>query len=487
MSEEDQEIMARISRVAGHINRHKTQQAGFTPVHGARPQRNHSFGASGSWHRGGHPYRSHYSPRVQPVHRHRSLVLNNTSQSSNANPGDAESATASDASSPSWVTKTDRHLQLINTSIYEKETQARTRAIEQTRRQKQTARDERERTKLIKHLHRMANVVSTGSGQASEQAPAGKYELAVQGIRFLVAKNGSKLVKVPGDGNSAKATPKMAVVGGVKFYRSKNGNLYRHGIVKAQRYVRPGFCVQQLTRASGRQAGAVKKVDVPCKAFSMTGNSIVPNKLRGPRPYRVDWDSVSPRIPTNAATGSCTIGPRCRYIHDPEKVAACKDYLQQGECANGESCDLSHDIKAERAPTCLHFVRDSCTKPHCRYAHVKVSPAAPVCQAFGLYGYCDKGASCPDRHAFECPDFSNTGVCKSKGCKLPHRERASVLRRATNAREVSGNDEMEDVSSDDDGESVNSDDVDSDEVDEFIGQDETGGLEFSEQKDFIEL
>jgi len=29
----------------------------------------------------------------------------------------------------------------------------------------------------------------------------------------------------------------MAVIGGVKFYRSKNGNLYRHGIVKAQRYV----------------------------------------------------------------------------------------------------------------------------------------------------------------------------------------------------------------------------------------------------------
>jgi len=233
----------------------------------------------------------------------------------------------------------------------------------------------------------------------------------------------------------------MALIGGVKFYRSKNGNLYRHGIVKAQ-----------------RQSGAVKKVDVPCKQFSMTG--------------------------------SCAQGPRCRYVHDPHKVAICKDFLQQGECPHGDNCDLSHEAVPERTPACLHFARDSCTKPDCRYAHVKVSPAAPVCRDFGFYGYCAKGASCPDRHVFECPDFSNTGVCKSKGCKLPHRERASVLRRGAGGRDLSSMDnddqEMEDVSSDDDGESID-DDVDSDEVDEFIGQDERGGLDFAEQKDFIEL
>jgi len=123
-------------------------------------------------------------------------------------------------------------------------------------------------------------------------------------------------------------------------------------------------------------------------------------------------------------------------------------------------------------------------KPDCKYAHVKVSPAAPVCRSFGKFGYCEKGASCPDRHAFECPDFSNNGVCKTKGCKLLHRERASVLRKV-NAREMNGEDEeMADVSSDD--ETVDGDDVDSDEVDEFIGQDENS-LDFAEQKDFIEL
>lgn len=170
-------------------------------------------------------------------------------------------------------------------------------------------------------------------------------------------------------------------------------------------------------------------------------------------------------------------------------MAICREFLQQGECANGDNCDLSHDPIPERTPTCLHFARDSCTKPDCRYAHVKVSSAATVCRDFGFYGYCRKGASCTDRHVWECPDFSNTGVCKNKGCKLPHRERASVLRRGASASNgnSNGDDEMEDVSSDD--ESIDDDDIDSDEVDEFIGHDKDGdgGLAFAEQQDFIEL
>ncbi|KAK3355903.1 hypothetical protein B0H65DRAFT_453527 [Neurospora tetraspora] len=459
MSPEEQELMERIARVAGQINQHKNQQAGLVPPQSSHTPPHHrtsvesrnsnrasidgleDSGYSGSWRhqRGGYPYptRAHYT---KPVHRHRTLVLNGASQQQ-GKAGQPSSGATSDSSTSSWVAKNDRHLQLINSSIYHKGAQARTRAIEQTLRQKQQQRDDLERTKLINHLHR--------AGNRSAAVP-NQYELTVQGIRFAVTKNGSKLVKIPGasktrsqalavpnthrftgDLNSGP-TPKMAIVGGVKFYRSKNGNLYRHGIVKAQ-----------------RQSGAVKKVNVPCRNFSMTG--------------------------------SCTKGPRCRYIHDPAKVAVCKDFLQQGECINGDSCDLSHELSAERTPTCLHFIRDSCTKPDCKFTHAKVSPAAPVCREFGLYGYCEKGASCTDRHVFECPDFSNTGVCNTQGCKLPHRERASVLRRA-NARDDA---EMEDLSSED--ESVDSDDVDSDEVDEFVGQDDDPDLDFAEQKDFIQF
>ncbi|SPQ19288.1 e368e1f3-e6bd-4d5f-864a-6c1405a9d708 [Thermothielavioides terrestris] len=410
-SAEDREMMEKIGRLAGRINRYKNELAGFAPTPAGRPPHRPVDGwrARGFPHRGGH-----HSARM-PVYRNKTLILNGASQQKQS--GDQDAGATSDASSSSWVTKNDRHLQLINSNVYKRDAPVRTAAMEQARRQKLALRDKQERAKLISHLNHMVN--SGGFGSANQQAAADKYEIAVQGVRFRVAKNGSKLIRVPGENNSAKATPKIAVVGGVRFYRSKNGNLYRHGIVKAQ-----------------RQSGVVKKVNVPCKQFSMTG--------------------------------SCTQGPRCRYVHDPHKVAICREFLQGGGCQSGEHCDLSHEPIPERTPT-----------------------SAPVCRDFGFYGYCEKGASCPDRHVFECPDFSNTGTCKIKGCKLPHRERASVLRRGAGGRDLSSTEEedkeMADLSSDEDGESIDDDDVDSDEVDEFIGHDEHEGLEFAEQRDFIAL
>lgn len=124
--------------------------------------------------------------------------------------------------------------------------------MQQTRLQKQQEKEHRERAKLMNHLKLTANPSPASANPAS--APS--YEISVEGIRFRVANNGSKLVKVPGappalsllcansyspprsgDPNGPKATPKMALVGGVRFHRSKNGNMYRQAIVKAHRYV----------------------------------------------------------------------------------------------------------------------------------------------------------------------------------------------------------------------------------------------------------
>lgn len=153
--------------------------------------------------------------------------------------------------------------------------------------------------------------------------------------------------------------------------------------------------------------------------------------------------------------------------------------LKDGKCARGDSCDLSHDMTPERVPNCLHYAKGHCTKFDCPYTHSKASPGAPVCRAFGLRGFCEKGADCDERHVFECPDFSNTGRCKTVGCKLLHRERASVLRNQAKA-----DDAMEDVSSDED--EADSDDVDSDEVAEFIEAD-SDASDFEDTKDFIPL
>jgi hypothetical protein len=198
--------------------------------------------------------------RGSSVHRNRTLVLNNNSTTSSQPDSDIDTIPAgtehpSGNSASGWVTKTDRHLQLINTTIFEKETLNRAKAIEETRKQKLRQRDEREKAKLMKHLQILGGEHANFARPSSTNT-ASNYEIEVQGIRFRVTNNGSKLAKVPGeishtlralnyrflqyspypgDLNAAKATPKTALVGGVRFYRTKNGNMYRSGIIKAQR------------------------------------------------------------------------------------------------------------------------------------------------------------------------------------------------------------------------------------------------------------
>ncbi|KAI9787374.1 MAG: hypothetical protein M1816_007507 [Peltula sp. TS41687] len=240
----------------------------------------------------------------------------------------------------------------------------------------------------------------------------------------------------------------MASVGGVKFVRSKNGNLYRSGIVKNK-----------------RQNRSVKKISQPCKSFT--------------------------------TTGSCSKGPLCPYIHDPNKVAICKAYLQSGTCPAGSSCDLSHDPTPERVPACVHFLRGKCSNANCRYAHVRVNPGAPVCRAFASLGFCERGATCTERHVFECPDYANKGSCNNKKCRLPHVDRAGQIRKIAANAVAESNQQKEDVQmkGDDEsdvtseGEEIDSDDIDSEglveDLSNFSAYQDNASI--SGQQDYIHL
>ncbi|POS84332.1 hypothetical protein EPUL_002414, partial [Erysiphe pulchra] len=437
-SDDQNQLLNQISKLAGQINRHKNGQVADNRIAmQASAHEGHTYSIP-SWH---HKYYGHtrgggYSKPSQ-AYRNRSLILTGATPSSVPN-HPSEYNFKCEADKPAnpgsgWVSKTDRHRQLINASIFDKSSQNRARAIEETRKKKMKQRQELEKYKLLKHFQQEA-VANRFMGTSTHPiSRTDRFEINVQGIRFLVANNGSKLIRVPGDINTPKSTPKVAAVGPVKFYRSKNGNMYRAGIVKAH-----------------RATGIIKKVNEPCKIFS--------------------------------TTGSCHKGPMCRYIHDPSKVAVCKEYLQKGSCSNGDSCDLSHELTPERTPSCLHFARGNCSNASCRYIHVRVSPSALVCRSFGTYGYCQKGTDCMERHVNECPEFSNTGKCNTRGCKLPHREKASLMRnQASRKRSETINDETTDISSDDDN--IDSDDYDSEELEEFINN-EVSDTEIPMQQDF---
>lgn len=252
----------------GRINLHRTQApAGQT-------EQNHAYLPPQPWNRftagSSNSSPSWRSPRVAPYttgrgragrivanpHRNRTLVLNNKAGvkepgSDAAQPGPEDVKAENEGNEPTqspagWVTKRDRHMQLINSSIYDKETQVRNKAIEETRRQKTLRRDEREKQKIQRHLKTLS------PHQSQNVATPTAYELAINGLRFQVLDGGSKLARIRSEASndsihrhlssqhtdaadSASTTPKQANVGGVTFLRSKNGNLYRLGIVKAKR------------------------------------------------------------------------------------------------------------------------------------------------------------------------------------------------------------------------------------------------------------
>ncbi len=242
-------------------------------------------------------------------------------------------------------------------------------------------------------------------------------EMDVDGIRFRVAAGGSQLRRIKEAANASLATPRRVVIAGVTFLRSRNGNLLRYGLVKSKA--------------------------IPCRYFALTGQ--------------------------------CTRAQSCSYTHDPTRVAICPQYLRD-KCDRGAFCNLSHEARPERVPTCIHFLHGSCSNDACRYAHVHVNAAAPVCRAFALAGYCGQGSSCHDRHVRECPQFAATGKCDERGCKLPHVLRAGK----TKTRELKGNAKKGEEEEEEEEEEGEISEVDSEAID-------FDGRSLADEHDFVHL
>ncbi|PYH97827.1 hypothetical protein BO71DRAFT_416741 [Aspergillus ellipticus CBS 707.79] len=490
---EDQDLMAKISQLAGQINRHKTERSHTAPLYSSEI----STGQHVSRHvpsrgRGWAPYGGRHYARGRHVapHRHRTLILNNTASPGtpgSTTPAGATTETDGEARSATpneWVVKRDRHMQLINTSIYDQETQARTKAMEESRKAKSQKKAHVEQARVLNYARGFGRAYPAAFTAPQVAEPSAEYQVLVNDIPFRVSRGGSKLIRVSGacagdflvkraglpvldDPNTANNTPKRVTVAGVTFVRSKNGNLHRLGAV-----------------TSKRKPMAVKKKDALCQRFTTTGTNAFPI-LGFQSPFSL-FILVVERL------GSCYKGPTCPYTHDPNKVAMCKDFLQTGTCNAGISCDLSHEPSPHRSPACVHFLRGRCSNPECRYAHVRVTPGAPVCRDFAALGYCEKGAECEERHVHECPDYANNGVCHKKRCRLPHVDRAGQIRKnATTKSDVTIEAEDSDASSEEEEhDEIDTDDVDSDDLDEnepelLAAETDTG--EVSQQRDFIRL
>ncbi|KAK4540818.1 hypothetical protein LTR36_008895 [Oleoguttula mirabilis] len=404
---EQADLQARIAAIAGRINQRKYQQKTYAPQ------------PPGPW-----------TPYARTTHKNRTLVVNG-----GWTPAKADQTLATDVppGSEGLISMRSTNQQLMTKDTYAREQKHKQDIKEQRRAVKRQKRNTEEQHRILRHID--------ASGVASR-------EMAVEGIRFVLTADGSKLIRVPGrqkytskeidllngadSSIASKETPKRAKVAGVEFYRTKHGNLIR--------------------------------------ASALTGAA---------RPIK-----KTPQCEHFTKNGTCPYGPCCRFTHDPHKVAICKDFQKHGACPRGDNCDLSHEMTYHRVPACAFFVRGNCTNSACRYPHIHVSPAAPVCRPFATLGFCAKGPECDKRHVIECPDYANHGVCanrESGKCQLPHPDRASILRKAAERQAKMAAEE--DLSSDEDEDDQGVvDDVDSDIEDAVMGND---SHELTQQQDFV--
>ena len=259
-------LLDRSNLAAGRINQQRqSESAPPTPTYAPPSGRGsgyHPRGRGAGWAPQYVPdrYAPYHQPRAfshkpayAPSYRNRSLVVN----SSVGSPAGQQSSPATPALTPAdgFVLKRDRHMQLINTSVYDQKTQQRQSEIEATLQEKQRLRNARERARVI-NAFKPQQPVSTTYGPPSAAEPAAVRDIQINNLRFRVAADGSKLIRMFGeqtridtlmhhltcidDSNTDPgATPKTTKVAGVTFHRSKHGNLYRAGLVKkSMRYWR---------------------------------------------------------------------------------------------------------------------------------------------------------------------------------------------------------------------------------------------------------
>ncbi|MCJ1479276.1 hypothetical protein MMC13_007961 [Lambiella insularis] len=249
---EDKQLLSRIAELAGHINLCKVRtSAGHDriqlPHQKLPPPAQVSFELRNSLPaahlRVSSQGRGAIRKITPRVHHNRTLVLKNTAPVASpvvknaACPDDPAGTKAEVAGSTghsqaqaiaTWVSKRDRHLQLISSSIFDKETILRAKAIDKTRHEKIVRRNQREKLKIRKHLLQIFDTVSLTGPRLMDNNTAAR-KVAIDGLSFRVQMGGSKLVRDQ-DTKFAGLTPKRAVVGGVTFLRSQNGNLYRAGL-----------------------------------------------------------------------------------------------------------------------------------------------------------------------------------------------------------------------------------------------------------------
>lgn len=191
----------------------------------------------------------------------------------------------------------------------------------------------------------------------------------VQGVRYSVSENGRKLNRIPEKKDESEDTQKKAAepvvakklfLEGEEYIEDEPGVLIRS---------RSSMTRQSITSYKQRSINTILKSQTRSKQYCMFYNKFGKCKKKE--------DGV------------------CPYIHDSDKVAVCRKFLQ-GNC-HKDKCLLSHKVAPEKMPVCKFYLEGVCTKDPCPYRHVKVNDSAEICPDF-LKGFCPLYDKCMKRH-----------------------------------------------------------------------------------------
>lgn len=221
--DDEAELQAKIAALAGQINKHKQHPPAHH--HAPRPPPHFNQGAS-RW--------SPYGGRgAFPPHKNRTLILGNKQPGSPPNSHPEPPQTALVPPPSAFVTARRAGVnQMMTKEAFE-------------RQQKMKA-DNQVKQLAVKQTRHGSNQTATASKEPAR-------EMEIEGIRYQLLNDGSKLIRLPGENDlpvwrsqtlniadpsaDKKETPKKATIAGVEFLRTKHGNLVRANTTKiTQRY-----------------------------------------------------------------------------------------------------------------------------------------------------------------------------------------------------------------------------------------------------------
>jgi hypothetical protein len=218
---EEAELQAKIAALAGQINKRKQQSFAHAPI--PPPYSAHA----NRWA----PYARGSRGGFQAPHKNRTLVLKpSTPQDAEVKSESGATAmhapVASSSAKDTFVsTRGSRMNQLMTKETFAREQKHRQEQLEQQR--------------AVKRPRTPAN--DTMNTTSTTRPPL--REIEIEGIRFQLKEDGSKLIRIRGQSssdvtfsaglnnvdptNNLKETPKKAKIADVEFFRTKSGNLVR--------------------------------------------------------------------------------------------------------------------------------------------------------------------------------------------------------------------------------------------------------------------